>query len=68
MGGIIMESVNSIIVNALKKTGLVGDRENPNGTLVKLALGDLNALIAELNLQDYIAETRKVVKVQSTRR
>lgn len=45
---------------------LYGDRENPSGTLVKLALGDLNSLIAELNLQDYIAEQRKVVKVQST--
>lgn len=67
MGGIVMISVNSLIVNSLKKVGLVGDRENPSGTIVKLALADLNSLIAELNLQDYIAETRKVVKVQSTR-
>jgi hypothetical protein len=61
-----MVSVNTLIVNALKKVGLVGDRETPNGTLVKLALADLNSLVAELNLQDYIAETRKTVKVQST--
>lgn len=60
-----MISVNTLLSNSLKKVGVVGERETPDGTELKLTLADLNSLTRELNLNNMIAETRVTEIVQS---
>lgn len=60
-----MISVNTLLTNSLKKVGVVGERETPDGTELKLTLADLNSLTRELNLNNMIAETRVIAVVQS---
>lgn len=61
-----MTTVNGLIINALKATGLCGENEAPDGYYQNAALHELNSLCTELNLEDYISENRKEKFVTTT--
>lgn len=52
-------TVNGLISNALKAIGIEGEQASPDGYYTKAALHELNSLVPQLNLEDYICEQRK---------
>jgi len=51
-------TVNGLVISVLKAIGIEGEGESPDGYYTNAALHELNSLITELNLEDFISEMR----------
>lgn len=51
-----MISVNELVTNAFQRVGIVGDGETPTATQCMAGVKDLQDIITELNVEDYILE------------
>ena len=53
-----MKTVNGLVIDALNAVGIWTDTDqDPTSDYTNAALSDLNSLIDELNMQDYIQES-----------
>jgi len=51
-------TVNGLVISVLKAIGVCGEGEEPDGYYTNAALHELNSLVTELNLEDFISECR----------
>ena len=51
-----MIAVNELVTNAFQRVGIVGDGETPTATQVMAGVNDLQDVITNLNVEDYLLE------------
>lgn len=51
-----MIAVNELVTNAFQRVGIVGDAETPTATQVMAGVKDLQDVITQLNVEDYLLE------------
>lgn len=62
-----MININQLIQNAYTSIGIVGDGQSVNGTKAKIAELEINNLLGDLNLQEYILDNIKSFDVDASK-
>lgn len=62
-----MININQLIQNAYTSIGIVGDGQSVNGTKAKVAELEINNLLGDLNLQEYILDNIKSFDVDASK-